>query len=306
MRPISSARNFVDRLIGLQKAKKSIALLGVDPQLDGQGQSGLPRGFSFERFCCETVEACAEHVVGIKLQLAFFEARGVEGMKTLATVIKLGRKLDLLTVADAKRGDIGLVSAAYADAYLGDKEFGCDAITVNPYLGSDSLIPFIDRVKRGRAVFICVKTSNQSSSEFQDLRDNGTRVWEHVAMRINELSEGFVSTCGLSPIGAVVGATFPHEASRARELMPNAILLVPGYGAQGGSANDAVAGARADGTGVLVNASRALMYAWRERPGVSASQAAADAAKKMRQELNEALETQKAISQNVNLATSAA
>lgn len=281
---------FSERLLDAQRRKRSIAMLGVDPQLGSAKEPGVPAGQTLVQFCCAIVEACAASVVAIKPQLAFFEARGLEGMRALAEVIALGRRLGLLTVADAKRGDIGSTSAAYAEAYLGDGDFACDAVTVNPYLGSDALAPFVARVRAGRGVFVLVKTSNPSSGEFQDRAAEGAPMWEWVARRVEGWGSDFVGPSGLSPVGAVVGATYPEHAVRARELMPHATMLVPGYGAQGASAADAVRGARADGSGLLVNASRSLMYAWLKRPGTSPADAAAAAAEAMRAELNAALE----------------
>jgi orotidine-5'-phosphate decarboxylase len=280
---------FSERLLEAQRRKHSVAMLGVDPQLDAPGAPGLPAGYTLARFCCAIVEACAGSVCAIKPQLAFFEARGMAGMRALAEVIALARQLGLLTVADAKRGDIGSTSAAYAEAFLGDGDFGCDAVTVNPYLGSDAIAPFVARVRSGRGLFVLVKTSNPSSGEFQDRAADGSPVWEWVARRVEGWGSDFVGPSGLSPIGAVVGATYPQHAARARELMPHATVLVPGYGAQGASAADAVRGARADGTGVVVNASRSLMYAYLKRPGSAPAEAAAAAAAEMRKDLDTAL-----------------
>jgi orotidine-5'-phosphate decarboxylase len=286
--------NFADRIADAARRKQSLAVLGVDPQLDAPGAPGVPKGHTLARFCCEIVEACAPSIVAIKPQLAFFEARGIDGMRALAQVIKLARKLDLITIADAKRGDIGSTSAAYAEAHLGDGDFGCDAVTINPYLGSDAAMPFIERVRKGRGVFVLVKTSNPSSGEFQDLPAGGAPLWESVAARVAGWGADFIGRSGLSPVGAVIGATYPAHARRARELMPNAIVLVPGYGAQGASASDAIAASRADGSGVIVNASRSLMYAFRKKSGAKkAAQAAADAAEAMRLELNGALAPQR-------------
>jgi orotidine-5'-phosphate decarboxylase len=280
---------FSERLLEAQGRKRSVAMLGVDPQMDAPGSPGLPEGFTLARFCCEVVEACADSICAIKPQLAFFEARGMDGMRALAEVIALARRLGLLTVADAKRGDIGSTSAAYAEAFLGDGDFGCDAVTVNPYLGSDAIAPFVTRVGEGRGLFVLVKTSNPSSGEFQDRIADGAPVWEWVARRVEGWGGDFVGPSGLSPVGAVVGATYPQHAVRARELMSHATVLVPGYGAQGASAADAVRAARADGTGVVVNASRTLMYAYLKRPGLTPAEAAAVAAEAMKTELNAAL-----------------
>ncbi len=279
---------FCERLLEAQRRKRSVAMLGIDPQFDAPGAPGVPAGYTLARFCCEIVEACASDVCAVKPQLAFFEARGIDGMKALAEVIALARRLDLIAVADAKRGDIGSTSAEYAEAFLGDGDFGCDAVTVNPYLGSDAIAPFVTRVRRGRGLFVLVKTSNPSSGEFQDAIADGAAIWERVARRVEGWGSDFVGPSGLSPVGAVVGATYPQHAARARELMPHATLLVPGYGAQGASAADAVRAARPDGSGIVVNASRSLMYAYLKQ-GCAPGEGAARAAAAMRAELNAAL-----------------
>ncbi len=148
---------FVERLIAAQRSKRTIAILGVDPQLDSKAAAGLPSGYTLTRFCCEVIEACAPYIAAIKPQLAFFEARGLDGMRTLVEVLKFARTLELVTIADAKRGDIGSTSAAYAEAFLGDGDFAADAVTINPYLGSDAIAPFVARVRAGRGVFVLVE-----------------------------------------------------------------------------------------------------------------------------------------------------
>lgn len=280
--------DFADRLVDAQKQKRTPLVLGVDPHLDRPGAPGVPLNSSLTRFCCDIIDACAEFVVAVKPQLAFFEARGLEGMAAFAQVVAFAKSRRLITIADAKRGDIGTTSAAYAEAFLGDGDFACDAITVNPYLGSDALAPFVARVRAGRGLFVLVKTSNPSSGEFQDLSAGGRPVWEAVAERVSGWGSDFVGRCGLSSVGAVIGATYPAQAARARTLMPAAIVLAPGFGTQGAGAQDAVASARRDGLGVIVNASRSLMYA--SGPAGDCSPAAAgQAAATMRDELNSAL-----------------
>ncbi len=279
---------FADRLVDAQKQKRTLLVLGVDPQLDRPGAPGIPADTTLTRFCCEIIEACAEFVVAIKPQLAFFEARGIAGMAAFVEVVRFARSRGLLTIADGKRGDIGSTSAAYAEAFVGGGDFACDAVTVNPYMGSDALAPFIARVRNGRGVFVLVKTSNPSSGEFQDLTAGGRPVWESVAARVAGWGSDFIGSSGLSSVGAVIGATYPDQAVRARELMPAAIVLAPGFGAQGASAEEAVASARADGLGVIVNASRSLMYASRVE-GENFIAAARRAAAAMRDELNLAL-----------------
>jgi len=287
------AMNFADRLAQASRIKDSVVVLGIDPQLDAPGSPGIPPGYTLARFCCEIVEACARSAIAVKPQLAFYEARGLDGMRAFCEVVKLARKLGLITIADAKRGDIGTTSAAYAEAFLGDGDFACDAVTVNPYQGSDALMPFIAKVGNGRGVFVLVKTSNPSSGEFQDRNAPNRPIWESVAERVNGWGSGHVGTSGLSSVGAVVGATYPVQARRARELMPAATILVPGYDTQGATAADAVASARADGTGFIVNASRSLMYAFRE-DGAKPVEAAAAYAEAMRVELNAALAARRA------------
>lgn len=286
--------NFADRLADASRAKDSVVVLGIDPQLDAAGVPGIPPGYTLARFCCEIVEACAHSAIAVKPQLAFYEARGLDGMRAFCEVVKTARRLGLITIADAKRGDIGTTSAAYAEAFLGEGDFNCDAVTVNPYQGSDALMPFIAKVKSGgRGVFVLVKTSNPSSGEFQDRNAPNRPIWESVAERVNGWGGDFVGASGLSSVGAVVGATYPVEARRARELMPAATILVPGYGAQGGTAVDAIASARADGTGFIVNASRSLMYAYRKREGARPVEAAAEYAEAMRLDLKAAIAAQR-------------
>jgi len=210
-------------------------------------------------------------------------------MRAFVDVLRVARALGLVIIADAKRGDIGSTSAAYAEAFLGKGDFACDAITVNPYLGSDALAPFIAKAREGKGLFVLVKTSNPSSGEFQDREAPERPLWELVAERVNGWGSDFIGPHGLTPIGAVVGATYPDHALRARQLLPNSVILVPGYGAQGASADEALAAVRPNGTGVLVNASRSLMYAYLKQPNMRPGEAAAAAAEAMRVELNEAL-----------------
>ncbi len=280
---------FADRLDEAVRRKRSIAVLGIDPQFDTNDAPGFPAGYTLARFCCEMVEACAKSVVAVKPQLAFFEARGVDGMRALAEVLAAARRCGLITIADAKRGDIGSTAEAYARAYLDDGEFACDAVTANPYLGTDSIAPFLMRIRKGRGVFVIVKTSNPSSGEFQDLATASGPLWEAVARRVHGWAGDFAGKSGLSSVGAVVGATYPEHARRARELMPQEFILAPGYGAQGAGPKDSVAAARSDGRGLVVNASRSVMYAYLKRAGAAPAEAAAEAVEEMRLALNGAL-----------------
>src|SRR5260370_33778735 len=169
---------FIERLAGAKSKKHRPPVLGVDPQLDTKAAAGIPKGCTLSRFCCEIVEACAPAVAAIKPQLAFFEARGLDGMRAFVDVLKLARSLGLITIADGKRGDIGTTSAAYAEAFLGDGDFACDAGPVNPYPGSDALAPLVARVRAGRCLFVLVKTSNPSPGDFQDRLATERPLWE--------------------------------------------------------------------------------------------------------------------------------
>ncbi|HLX37275.1 MAG TPA: orotidine-5'-phosphate decarboxylase, partial [Candidatus Binataceae bacterium] len=222
---------FADRLAEASRVKQSLAILGVDPQLDTAQAPGVPAGYTLTKFCCEIIEGCEKSIVAVKPQLAFFEARGIDGMRTFADVVRFARARGLITIADAKRGDIGSTSAAYAEAFLGTGEFACDAITINPYLGADAIMPFVARIRAGKGVLVLVKNSNPSSGEFQDLETARGPLWEAVAARVRGWGDDFIGASGLSSVGAVVGATYPQHLKRARKLMPHAIILVPGYGA---------------------------------------------------------------------------
>jgi len=222
------------------------------------GPAGLAR--AMERFCTGIVDAIAEHAVAVKPQLAFFEQVGQHGLAAAERVSDHARERGLLVIADGKRGDIGSTAEAYAAAYLAPRRGGApfaDALTVNPYLGADSLQPFADAcAAAGGLMFVLVRTSNPGGADIQELElADGSRVWEHVARIV----------ASLAPVaGAVVGATQPGAVARARELMPDATFLLPGIGAQGGDVT-ALGPAFAPGpAGGLVSASRSVLHASRE------------------------------------------
>ncbi|MEL7062017.1 MAG: orotidine-5'-phosphate decarboxylase, partial [Acidobacteriota bacterium] len=202
----------------------------------------------------------------VKPQIAFFEQLGWRGVRLLHEIVNRARSAGLLVVLDAKRGDIGSTAAGYARAYLGpDAPLPVDALTVYPYLGADSLAPFIEAARAGGSgLFVLVRTSNPGSSDVQDLCADDEPVYARVARMLAPLGESLRGATGWSSLGVVVGATFPEPAARVRKLLPHAPLLVPGYGAQGGSARDAVrAFVRGEGgrlEGGLVNASRSILF----------------------------------------------
>ena len=274
--------NFADRLLDAIAAKGSPVCVGIDPDL-----GKLPPELSgkdaarVETFCLKVIDAVAETVPTVKPQIAYFERLGAAGVEVFWRVVSAATDAGLIVIADAKRGDIGSTAGEYAAAF-----FGCDtpvdALTVNSYFGIDGLQPFMDFADAGRGLFALVRTSNPSARQIQDFTDaDGKTVFEHVAECVASAGAGLVGESGYSAVGAVVGATYPDEARRLRELMPQQIFLVPGYGAQGGTAADAVAGVSADGRGILVNASRSVLYAFAadDRAAENWTAAVADAAK---------------------------
>ncbi|MBS3948116.1 MAG: orotidine-5'-phosphate decarboxylase [Dethiobacter sp.] len=208
------------------------------------------------------IEATADAVACYKPQTAFFEALGIPGLIALAQLLADIRAIKIPVILDAKRGDISTTAAAYAQAYLGDGVFAADALTVNPYLGVDSLQPFLTQaISAGRGLFVLVKTSNPGSRDFQDTQlASGQTLYEHVADALTALAEAHRDRSGYSPVGAVVGATYPRELAALRRRLPHSLLLVPGYGAQGGSAEDVAPAFDERGLGAVVNASRGLTY----------------------------------------------
>jgi orotidine-5'-phosphate decarboxylase len=203
----------------------------------------------------------------VKPQSAFFEALGSDGVRAFEDVCAYARAAGLLVIADAKRGDIGSTARAYAAAFFPR----ADALTVNPYLGGDSLEPFIEACKRdGTGLFCIVKTSNPGGADVQDVElSDGRLLWQHVATLVHAWGEELVGEHGLSSLGAVVGATFPREVAQARELLPRSVLLLPGIGAQGATPDDVAAAFASGPKGALVSASRSVIYAssgrdWRE------------------------------------------
>ena len=261
------ATNFGDRLAEAVERKRTQLIVGLDPRPDL-----LPvevRG-DVERFCNGIIDAVAPHAVAVKPQLAFFEALGVEGLEAFEAVCAYARSAGLLVILDGKRGDIGSTARAYAAAYLQPRSEGGeplgDALTVNPYLGRDSVEPYLAACRRhGRGVFCVVKTSNAGGAEVQDLAlSDGRLVWQHVALMVAEWGSELVGDRGLSSVGAVVGATHPRAVGEARRLLPRAVLLLPGVGAQGATPADVARAFTSGPASALVNVSRTVLYAFRQ------------------------------------------
>jgi orotidine-5'-phosphate decarboxylase len=269
--------NFADRLADAVAHKRSQLVVGLDPRLDVlpmelRGEAVLGRAAAASavaRFCKGIVDAVGPYVVAVKPQSAFFEALGSDGVRALEEVCEYGRAAGLLLIADAKRGDIGPTSRAYAAAFLEPRDGTAplaDAMTVSPYLGLDSVEPFLAACRRHAAgVFFLVRTSNAGAADVQDLTlSDGRPLWHFVAELVREWGEPLVGESGLSSAGAVVGATHPRAVSEARRLMPQAPLLLPGVGAQGATPADVARAFTSGPASALVTASRSIIFAFRE------------------------------------------
>ena len=265
--------SFPDRLAEAVERKRSQLVVGLDPRIDllPVELRGEAPAAAVERFCRGIVDAVAPYVVAVKPQVAFFEALGSDGWRAFESVARYAREAGLLVIADAKRGDIGPTARAYAAAFL-EPASGvaplADALTVNPYLGRDSVDPFLAACRRdGAGVFLLVRTSNAGATELQDaMLADGRPVWQHVAQLVDEWGEDLVGAGGLSSVGAVVGATVPRIVGEARRAMPRAIILLPGVGAQGASPADVARAFTSGPASALVNASRSVIYAYRDAP----------------------------------------
>ena len=269
-------RHFADDLILRQRKLGHPLCVGFDPHLDripplfrrGSMEPSDPRtAASVEAFLGAVLDRLGDRVAVVKPQIALFERLGWRGLEILERVVDRARRQRLRVLLDAKRGDIGSTAAGYAAAYLGESAaLPCDAMTLNPYLGCDALVPFFERARQGRGLFVLVKTSNPGSGDFQDLRlAGGGTLFEAVAEALaTEARELRGEATGWSSLGAVVGATYPGESERVRERLPHSLFLVPGYGAQGGDARAALSGfvpgpgGRLEGG--IVNSSRGILF----------------------------------------------
>ena len=267
--------HFGNRLVTKIRSSKSFLCLGVDPHLDL-----IPKIFDVntktsnivgkvEKFCFSLLDAAVGLVPAIKPQIALFEQLGPDGMKLLSSLCKHAHSQNFLIIMDAKRGDIGSTSQAYANAYLGkDAPFPSDALTINPWLGIDSLEPFFKKASEtSSGLFVLVHTSNKGSKDIQEISlSTGIKCYEHLANILKPIVEKHKGALGLSSIGVVSGATFREESVALRKLLPNAPFLIPGYGTQGASAKDACAPLVQDikhsnllNFG-LINASRSILF----------------------------------------------
>jgi orotidine-5'-phosphate decarboxylase len=271
--------SFADRLLEAIERKRSHVVVGLDPDfglLPAEVVAAHPRAdFSSEEemkaaayrdFLSRLLPALAAEAVAVKIQIAYFEVLGHVGYRLYEELVGLSRDLGYAVISDVKRGDIGSTAEAYAAAHL--DLAGADAVTVNPYFGTDGLEPFFKRARtEGKGVFVLVKTSNPSSSELQDLvLGTGEPLYARVAALVDRWGADTVGERGYRSVGAVVGGTHPEQGAGLRAALPGVPLLIPGYGAQGARAGDLARMFDADGTGAVVNSARAILYAYRDRP----------------------------------------
>jgi len=298
---------FTDRLIERIISMKNHSIVGIDPSYSIIPESLKDKyigdnGGSIESisemlyvFSTEIIDHIYDIAPAIKPQIAFFERYGSAGLRSFEEICSYAKNKGLLIIADVKRGDIGSTCEAYAQYYLSNEigSLDCDAITVNPYLGRDSINPFVEKcIDNDKGIFILVKTSNKSSVDIQNLMADQKRIYEHVADMVNCLGGDFKGEKGYSPVGAVVGGTFREEGEKLRQLMKNCYFLVPGFGAQGGAASDLPGYFNEDGLGSIINSSRGIIGAYlldryrhdydEKSFGAAARQAAID----MRDEIN--------------------
>jgi len=268
---------FAARLAAAVKSRRTPACIGLDPRREslpatfGMDAATAPKAVAdaFARFCRDVIDVVAPLVPVVKPQLACFEAAGPHGMHALADVVAHARSKGLLVLADGKRGDIGSTAEAYADGWLGGP-WAADALTVNPYLGLDSVEPFVKTAEaRAAGIFVLVKTSNPGSKDFQDLPVDGRPLYEHVAAGVESLAARTAVGGSYGAVGAVVGATWPRQLDELRTAMPHAWILVPGFGKQGGRAADVRGAFDADGLGALVVSARDVIFA-HSRPEMNA------------------------------------
>lgn len=312
---------FTDRMIEAIQRKKSILNVGLDPQLTfmpsdlvrwacdnyGYGCEAVAR--LFLRFNKEIIDATSDFAVSVKPNIAFYEGYGHYGIMAYEQTIRHARKAGLLVIADTKRGDGGATARVYASAHIGRVDMFrrdgrgitsvkppllVDATTIHGWIAESCVQPFIDSVmKHGTGVFVVVKTSFKPNSEVEQVEVYGRPMWQKLAQFVSQWAQGTEGKSGYQNLGVVIGATYPSDAEKMREILPKAWFLIPGYGAQGGGSDGAVVGINEDGFGGIVNSSRGIIAAFQKNQfrteDKNFAEAAAKAAEFARDDLNKAL-----------------
>lgn len=273
--------NAIDKLINKIKKTDNPTVIGLDPKYDmlpeciksKYGKTLEDISKAILEFNKEIIDNTYNIIPAVKINIAFYEMYGIEGMKVFEETCKYAKEKEMVVIADIKRGDIGSTAQSYSNAFLGktkigEKEvsiFDVDFVTVNPYMGTDCVKPFIDDCKKyNKGIFVLVKTSNPSSGELQDKKiEGGEKIYIEVAKLVENWGKDLIGENGYSSISAVVGATYPNQLKEIRKIAPHTYFLIPGYGAQGGKAEDIALGFDENGLGGIINASRSLMYAYK-------------------------------------------
>ncbi|MCR5692088.1 MAG: orotidine-5'-phosphate decarboxylase [Eubacterium sp.] len=275
----------IDQLVSNIKKTNAPIVVGLDPNIDyvpsyildqaikNQGETLEAAGAAIWEYNKGIIDACYDLIPAVKPQVAMYEQFGLPGLEAFKKTVDYCKEKGLVVIGDVKRGDIGSTSTAYAKGHLGGVTIGntkCygfneDFVTVNPYLGTDGVKPFVDVCKEeNKGIFVLVKTSNPSSGEFQDQKVEGKPLYEMVGAYVDKWGADVVGTSGYSAVGAVVGATYPEMGKVLRKIMPKAYILVPGYGAQGGTADGLKPYFNEDGLGAIVNSSRGIICAYKQ------------------------------------------
>ena len=274
----------INKLVSKIKKLNAPIVVGLDPMLSyvpehiqkkayaEYGETLAGAAEAIWQFNKGIIDATYDLIPAVKPQIAMYEQFGIEGLQAFKKTVDYAKSKDLVVIGDIKRGDIGSTSAAYAVGHVGKVKVGNsvltpfdeDFVTVNPYLGSDGVNPFIDVCKEeNKGIFVLVKTSNPSSGEFQDRLIVGRPLYEHVGEQVAKWGESHMGD-SYSYVGAVVGATYPEMGKILRKIMPKTYILVPGYGAQGGKAKDLAPYFNEDGLGAIVNSSRGIIAAYKQ------------------------------------------
>jgi len=303
---VEKMKYFIDKLVEKIEEKNSRICVGLDPHLNLLPEHLLAAEIRKDlesnqketaaavlKFNKNLIDAVADMTAAVKPQMAFYEKMGADGITCLWQTVEYAKSRGLIVIMDGKRNDIGSTAIAYAQAYLQNKKTSVDAITINPYLGRDGILPFLENKERG--AFALIKTSNPSAGDLQDLKLNdGRKVYQAVGDLLKKLGSDYTGNCGYSNLAAVVGATYPKELKEIRAQLESVFFLIPGFGAQGGKTEDIKAAFDTDGRGAVINSSRGIDFAFRREKyahfgAENYAKAARAAASDMKEEINKAL-----------------
>jgi len=277
----------IDRLMDKIEQMQNPTVVGLDPTPDI-----MPQNMGIFDFNKAIINEICDIAPAVKPQIAFYEQHGIAGLQAYIETITYARQKGMFVIADIKRGDISSTAQAYADAHIGGGQFDVDFATINPYMGSDAIQPWLNNCQvYDKGLFVLVKTSNKGSSDFQDLIIDGKTLYTIVGENVEKWGAELVGNHGYSSVGAVVGATHPKELADMRKSLPCTFFLVPGYGAQGGTAADIALAFDKNGKGAIINSSRGIIAAYKQEKyaGLDFAKAARQSAINMRDDINNVL-----------------